>query len=89
MLHDSLWDPASDIRANLRAYLDEIVSVIKPGGVWLCITLWPRHLARSLLLGAGSSEFEMEVLNDHDDGNGGGTIECYGFVVRKNRTDKP
>lgn len=77
LLHGSLLDPEPEVQANLRAYVDEIARVLKPGGVWLYIT-WSQSRFLRPLLERECWSLEVEVL-----GTEGGVLEYFGFVVRE------
>jgi EEF1A lysine methyltransferase 4 len=78
MLHGSLWDPEDDVKANVRAYVDEVARVLKPGGTWLYITYRQPHFLKPLLAREGVWTIQVETLEDAP-----GTFEYFGFVIRK------
>ncbi|KAK5111351.1 hypothetical protein LTR62_005191 [Meristemomyces frigidus] len=78
MLYGSLWDPPEDVKANVKAYVDEVVRVLRPGGLWLYITWRQPHFVRPLLGREGAWTVEVETLSD-----GAGMFEYFGFVMRK------
>jgi EEF1A lysine methyltransferase 4 len=49
MLYGSLWDPDSEVRENVGAYVDEVARALIPGGRWLHITYRQPHFLRPLL----------------------------------------
>jgi hypothetical protein len=93
MLHGSLWDPPDDVRASVRAYVDEVgrlcvrvvltakvARVLKPGGCWLYITYRQPHFLRPLLQ-REVWDLQVDMLDE-----GGGAFEYFGFVMRKSRS---
>ncbi|KAK5119824.1 hypothetical protein LTR85_007150 [Meristemomyces frigidus] len=81
MLYGSLWNPADDVKANVKAYVDEVARVLAPGGVWLYITWRQPHFIRPLVAREGVWSVEVETLADEP--GGGGMLEYFGFVMRK------
>ena len=49
MLWGSLWDPEEDAKHNVDAYVNEVARILKPGGLWLCVTFRQPHFIRPLL----------------------------------------
>lgn len=78
MLYGSLWDPEPEVKVNVKAYVDEVLRVLKPGGLWLYITWRQPHFIRPLLQRGNSWTIDVETLSD-----GGGMLEYFAFVVRK------
>lgn len=78
MLYGSLWEPPDEVQANVKAYVDEVARVLKPGGEWLYITWRQPHFIRPLLQREGVWTVEIETLAE-----GGGMFEYFGFVMRK------
>lgn len=78
MLYGSLWDPPDEVRANVKAYVDEVLRVLKPGGMWMYITWRQPHFIRPLLLRGDRWTLKVETLTD-----GGGMFEYFAFILVK------
>ncbi|KAF2769688.1 S-adenosyl-L-methionine-dependent methyltransferase [Teratosphaeria nubilosa] len=78
MLYGSLWDPEPEVAAHVKAYVDEVARVLKPGGLWLYVTWRQPHFIRPLTSREGVWEVEVESLS-----GGEGMLEYFGFVLRK------
>ncbi|KAK5728657.1 hypothetical protein LTR15_001794 [Elasticomyces elasticus] len=78
MLYGSLWDPEDEVRANVKAYVDEVARVLKPGGVWVYVTWRQPHFIKPLVSRKGVWSVDVEVL-----GGGEGGFEYFGFVIKK------
>ncbi|TKA79859.1 hypothetical protein B0A49_01567 [Cryomyces minteri] len=81
MLYGSLWDPPDEVKANIKAYVDEIARVLRPGGKWLYITWRQPHFIKPLLQRPDVWTLEVETLADEP--GGGGMLEYFGFVMTK------
>jgi len=77
MIHGSPWDPPEEVRSSTSRYINEVVRVLKPGGVFLYITYRQPHFMKAML---EREEWEVgvEVLS-----GGQGTFDYSGFVIRK------
>ncbi|MCJ1421107.1 hypothetical protein MMC32_007469 [Xylographa parallela] len=64
MLYGSQWDPPAAVRANVRAYVDEVARVLKPGGRWLYVTFRQPHFVRPQVEREGVWEVGVERLAD-------------------------
>lgn len=80
MLYGSLWDPAEEVRENVRRYVDEVARVLRPGGVWVYVTWRQPHFVRPLLAREGVWEVSCESLVREGEA---GMLEYFGFVMRK------
>ncbi|KAK3640547.1 hypothetical protein LTR56_011886 [Elasticomyces elasticus] len=78
MLYGSLWDPEDEVRANVKAYVDEVARVLKTGGVWIYVTWRQPHFIKPLISREGVWSLDVEVL-----GGGEGGFEYFGFVMKK------
>ncbi|KAK5747161.1 hypothetical protein LTR17_000295 [Elasticomyces elasticus] len=78
MLYGSLWDPEEEVRANVKAYVDEVTRVLRPGGVWVYVTWRQPHFIKPLISRDGVWSLDVEVL-----GGGDGGFEYFGFVMGK------
>ncbi|KAF2140222.1 uncharacterized protein K452DRAFT_230941 [Aplosporella prunicola CBS 121167] len=83
MLYGSLWDPPDEVRANVKAYVDEVARVLKPGCKWLYITWRQPHFIKPLLQRPGVWTLEAETLANEP--GGGGMFEYFGFVMTKEK----
>ncbi|KAK4991673.1 hypothetical protein LTR50_001681 [Elasticomyces elasticus] len=81
LLYGSLWDPEDEVRANVKAYVDEVARILKPGGKWLYITWRQPHFLRPLLQRPDIWDLEVESLADQP--GGGGMFEYFGFLMVK------
>lgn len=79
MLHGSLWDPEDDVKANAKAYADEVARVLKPGGRWLCVTYRQPHFLMPLLLRPEKWVIQVETLE-----GAAGSFEYFVFVMTRN-----
>lgn len=78
MLHGSLWDPEDDVKANAKAYIDEVARILKPGGRWLYVTYRQPHFLKPLLLRPDKWTMEVETLESV-----AGSFEYFGFVMTR------
>jgi EEF1A lysine methyltransferase 4 len=78
MLYGSLWDPPDEVKANVKAYVDEVARVLKKGGKWIYVTWRQPHFIRPLITRDGVWSVEVETLSD-----GAGTFEYFGFVMTR------
>jgi EEF1A lysine methyltransferase 4 len=81
MIYGEATDLEEEAKANAKAYVDEVVRVLKPGGKWLCVTFWPPpQYVRPLIEREGVWAMEVETLKDE-----GGAEWYSGFVMTKHR----
>ena len=66
------------MRANVRAYVDEVARVLKPGGRWLYVTFRQPHFVRPQVEREGMWEVGVERLAD-----GPGMFEYFAYVLTK------
>jgi ubiquinone/menaquinone biosynthesis C-methylase UbiE len=78
MLHGSPWDPEDDVKANVKAYVDEVARVLKPGGRWFYITNLQPHFLKPLLPRPNTWDMKVEILQDV-----GGSFAYSGFVMTR------
>ncbi|KAF2197842.1 hypothetical protein GQ43DRAFT_402232 [Delitschia confertaspora ATCC 74209] len=78
MLYGSLWDPPEAVLESTKAYIDEVVRVLKKGGVFVYITYRQPHFMRKFLERQGVWDVVVEEL-----GNEAGAFGYFGFGMRK------
>ena len=78
MIHGSLFDPPEQAQIDTSAYINEVVRVLKPGGLFLYIT-YRQPLVILPILTRREWEVQPVKLNE-----GEGGFEYHGFVMRRN-----
>ncbi|PVH90720.1 S-adenosyl-L-methionine-dependent methyltransferase [Periconia macrospinosa] len=78
MISGSMWDLPEDVKRNTRSYIDEVVRVLKPGGVFIYITYRQPHFMKPTLIRDGT--WDLAVVNLNKDA---GTFEYFGFILTK------
>jgi EEF1A lysine methyltransferase 4 len=78
MLYGSLLTPEPAVLDNVKAYVDEVARVLRPGGKWLCITYQQPRFLKPLLSREEIWEVHVESLQDARD-----SFEYFGFVMTK------
>jgi EEF1A lysine methyltransferase 4 len=74
----SLRTPEPAVVDKVKAYVDEVARVVRPGGKWLCITFRPPDLLKPWLAREGIWEVKVEILRVPQ-----GTLGYFGFVMTK------
>jgi len=77
MIHGSMWEPPEEVTRNTSTYMNEVLRVLRPGGVFLYITC-QQPMFMLLILEREGWDVQMEVLSPRD-----GTLEYFGFVITK------
>ncbi|KAF2752073.1 S-adenosyl-L-methionine-dependent methyltransferase [Sporormia fimetaria CBS 119925] len=78
MLSGSLWDPPEPVRKNTTAYIDQVVRVLKPGGVFIYITYRQPHFMKPMVARDGKWDLKVITLNED-----AGTFDYFAFVMTK------
>jgi EEF1A lysine methyltransferase 4 len=78
IFYGSKEDPEEEVLASLKAYVDEVARVLRPGGRWLCVTHLPLKSVRQRIEREGVWAIEVETLNEE-----GLILKYSGFVMTK------
>lgn len=76
MIHGSMWEPPEEVTRNTSTYMNEVLRVLRPGGVFLYITC-QQPMFMLLILEREGWDVQMEVLSQD------GTLGYFGFVITK------
>ncbi|KAN0059653.1 hypothetical protein ACQY0O_008224 [Thecaphora frezii] len=72
----SVWDPSPRVRALVKAEVDGVVRLLRPGGLFLYLTFGQPHF-RKPLLERPQWDIEVQTIGD------GGLMQYYLYVCRK------
>ncbi|MCJ1251145.1 hypothetical protein MMC30_008376 [Trapelia coarctata] len=81
MIHGSPRSPPEEVKGNTSRYINEVVRVLKPGGLFLYITYRQPHFVKPMLE-RKEWDVQWEVLN-----SGEGTFDYHGFVIKKSSAE--
>lgn len=80
MVDKCSWDPPADVRASIAKYVEEVARVLKPGGLWICISYQQAHFVRRFVEREELWDLEVHALTDSQ---GAGAFGYLGFVMKK------
>ncbi|KAF2500169.1 S-adenosyl-L-methionine-dependent methyltransferase [Lophium mytilinum] len=78
MISGSLWDPPDPVKTMIKRYIDEVVRVLKPGGLFLYITYRQPHFMKPFLTRERIWDLIVEDLEDEK-----GSFGYFGFIMTK------
>lgn len=78
MIWGGRWNLPEQARKNAREYFDDVARVLKPNGVFICITFQQPGFMREFLIRPEVWDFTFE--GPHDSGN---LLRYFGFVMKK------
>ncbi|KAG0151627.1 hypothetical protein CROQUDRAFT_667878 [Cronartium quercuum f. sp. fusiforme G11] len=70
-----VWEPSAEVIANCKKVVDEVVRILKPGGVWIYVTFGQPHFRKRHLERPGIWSVETIEL--------GSTFHYYLYAMRK------
>jgi EEF1A lysine methyltransferase 4 len=80
MVYGSVQNPEEEVEANVKAYVDEVARVLRPGGRWLCVTYLQPEFFRPRIEREGVWAMKVENLQI-----GGEILKYSGLVMTKHR----
>ncbi|KAI9693537.1 MAG: hypothetical protein M1820_009189 [Bogoriella megaspora] len=78
MTYENSWHPPPPVVRNAEQYVNQVARVLKPGGIFLCITFQPVYFIKRYLVREGVWQTTSETLVRE-----GGSIGYQGFVMKK------
>ncbi|KAH7132289.1 S-adenosyl-L-methionine-dependent methyltransferase [Dendryphion nanum] len=78
MISGSLWDPPEIVKTNTRSYIDEVVRVLRPDGVFIYITYRQPHFVKPQLIRDGIWDLTVMKLNKD-----AGSFDYFAYIMTK------